>query len=164
MLLSLAALHFTLSLLQRNSLAPSPSPPDTHCSLSALLPPFFSQTDTSSFQYSDRSPPHAEPSPRCTFLSSMDKREAIWRTWFLCKEVVYPVSPLYGLWQETLIQEKTDLPSCPSGTEGSIALFLPSPQGKDQPADGVQCWPWGFLFHITVIQEAKDPPWGEPLT
>lgn len=44
-----------------------------------------------------------------------------------------------------------------------IVLFLPSLQ-KDQPADGVWCWLWGFLCHVTVIQEAEDPLWGEPLT
>lgn len=31
-------------------------------------------------------------------------------------------------------------------------------------SDGVQCWPWHFLFHMAVIQEAEDPPWGEALT
>lgn len=69
MLLSLATFHFILSSLQRNSLVPSPSPPDTHRSLSALLPPLVSQTDTSTFQYSARSSPHTELSLRCTFVS-----------------------------------------------------------------------------------------------
>lgn len=69
----------------------------------------------------------------------MDKSKVTWRTWILQRGGVYPISPLYWLWQETLIQEKEDVPMCP-------------PYTKDCPfpaltAEGPACW-WGMMLTV----------------
>lgn len=130
------------SLMQRNSLDHLPSPPDT---FAVFLPFSHCLSHKQRLQRSACSPPHTESSPRCTFVVPMDEREVIWRTWILQRGGVYPIKRRNMCLSVHRAQR--------------IVLFLPSLQ-KDQPADGVWCWPWGFLCHVTVTQEAEDPPWG----
>lgn len=63
----------------------------------------------------------------------MDKREVILGTWILLRGGVY----LYWLWQETLIQEKEDVPICPSGTKDCPFPAL--------TVEGPACW-WGMTL------------------